>query len=354
MEISGGKDVKNKGTMKLATWQKAGIVITGAGLLWAIISSFLNHPTTTAAKMQSIGDIKTGDYSPVTIKQQIIDKAVSQTIIDPSKIYLSLWEFSREIALNQNGVTVPPIYPMKPNEEFIFRVALRQENDDGLYLPDVHITFPDNVEVTPDMSDIYRAGAWTKNNDATNTYYLSYSNNAKFYNSTLYNLPALRIKIKDAIIPMSYRITVDGLSRPITRNLIIDTSLDYNKYYKEHFSFMTGERVPEIENAMSDDTAGMFRRIVYAYNENTKGVTASASCVSINPRTMPFTLPLDAVKPITQTSGNSKVSFFQNGNYGTSSATPDTVATSAEVMPASAQRKFIAASTVSPDAEASK
>lgn len=331
--------------MKLATWQKAGIVISGLMLLWGIVSSLLKHSPTTTSKTQSIGNIKTGDHSPVTVKQKIIDKAVSQTIIGSSKIYLSLWEFSREIALNQDGITIPPIYPMKPNEELIFRVALRQENDEGLCIPDIHITFPDNVEVTPDTSDIHRAGAWTRNNDATNTYYLSYSNDAKFYNSTLYNLPALRIKIKDAIIPMSYRMTVDGLSRPITRKFVIDTSLDYNKFYKEHFSFVTAERVPEIGRSMSADTSGIFRRIVYNYNENSKSVTASSSCVSANPRTLPLLIPMDSIKPIPQTSDNSKVSFFQSGNDNVHSVTPV-----ASLYPSSNN----GTTTVTPDSEIQK
>jgi len=317
--------------MKLATWQKAGVIIAGLALFSGIIFSSLNYiqgkkpSTPTQATTQTVGDINAGNNAHVAVTQvahQTVNTTLPQNIIDPSKIYLSLWEQSREIALNQSGITVPPIYPVKLNQEFVLRVVLRQENDGGVYIPHIHITLPDSVEVRPDLSDLAGAGAWTKNNDSTNTYVLNYLSISKFYNDTPYNLPALNVKIKESKIPMSYRLKVDGLSKSIERNFIIDTSLDYNNYFKQHFTFNTAERIPELEHAVSADTGGIFRRIVYNYDESKNNVTASSTCLSTSPRTFQQVYPLGKVKADMKDNDANKVVFFSSGN-GNNTVTPD-------------------------------
>lgn len=298
------------------------VTIIGVLSAWAIwwLSSILFKPT-PSINNQSVSDIKTGNHSPVTVNQQIVTTTETQNVIDPSKIYISLWEQSREIALNQSGVTVPPIYPISPNQEFVFRVILRQENTDGVYIPHIHITFPDTAEVKPDLSDLSGAGAWTKNNDSTNTYVLNYLSISKFYNETPYNLPALHVKVKDTKIPMSYRLKVDGLSKSIERNFVIDTTLDYNVYYKQHFSFNTAECVPELEHTLSADTGGIFRRIVHNFDKDKNNITASSTCVTTSPRNMPQIYPFGAIKADMEKPHIDKISFFSQGNND-SSVTP--------------------------------
>ena len=211
--------------------------------------------------------------------------------LHPEKIYLSLWETGREVALNRDNIEVPPIIPIKTGEEFVFRIILRQENNAGTSIPNIHITFPDTAEVRSDVSPI---GTWLRNNDPTNTYFISYPSTAKFYKSNAYNLPAFYVKVKDVKIPISYKITVDGLSEPIIRHFIIDASLDYNSYFKQHFSMNTAENIPELEHMASGNGEGFLR--IISYDDISKSNSATATCVEVSPATASFVYPLNPYK----------------------------------------------------------
>lgn len=167
--------------------------------------------------------------------------------IYPKKIFLSLWETGRKIQLTRDGIVVPSLKQIKANQKTIIRFILEQNNFRSPEITAIHMTFPKEAIVEP-VKDKW--GYWVKNNDDTNTYFLSYSPPAIFSKGSDYNLPAVEVIFKEVgTLNFSYSI-IGNQIEPIKRKFTIITDKEkYREYIMQ--SYNTAERHPETATVSS-------------------------------------------------------------------------------------------------------
>ena len=168
-------------------------------------------------------------------------------VVYPDQIYLSLWETSKKVPINDFTPEIPPIVPIKANESATLRFALTQNNTNSPQITSILLTFPSNAKVEPIP---YQGWSWVRNNDVANRYFLNFTSSQVLASGSDYNLPAFNVIFKTVgKLPFSYQI-IGNKIKPIHREFVINTELNFNEELTKRQNYWLNEANPSVSGSV--------------------------------------------------------------------------------------------------------